>query len=143
MDTDRRHALELAGTMMGLATMRTSAAHAGSGIQATERTQIAPGVSESFLTSQEVRLTGYRMLWLTQLAFEPGSALPADMVANDTVVLMVQGLLRARLDQEEFVLCNAASMGSLWAFPQGSSLALANSGADPAIMQVIELLPRL
>jgi hypothetical protein len=143
METDRRHALELAGTMMGLAILRTTAAHAGSGIQPTGRTEIAPGVFESFFTSQEVRLTGYRMLWLTQLAFEPGSAAPADMVANDTVVLMVQGLLRVRLDEEEFVLCNADSMGSLWAFPQGSSLAMANTGADLAIMQVIELLPRL
>jgi hypothetical protein len=142
MDADRREALGLAGAILALAALRVPSAQACSGLEPTGRTEIAPGVFESFLTSQEVRLAAYGMLWLTQIAFEPGASVPADLVANDTVVLMNEGLLRVRLDEQEFVLCNAGSMGSLWGFPQGSTLAMANTGADPAVVQVIELLPR-
>ena len=142
MDAHRREALGLAGTILALAALRVPSAQAYPGLQPTGRTEIAPGVSESFLTSQEVRLAAYGMLWLTQLAFDPGASVPADMVANDTVVLMNEGLLRVRLDEQEFVLCNAGSMGSLWGFPQGATLAMTNTGADRAVMQVMELLSR-
>lgn len=142
MDGNRREALGVAGAILALAALRASAAQASPGLAPTGRTEVAPGVFESFLTSQEVRLAAYGTLWLTQLAFEPGASVPADMVANDTVILMTEGLLRVRLDEEEFVLCNAGGMGALWGFPEGSTLAMTNTGADRAVMQVIELLPR-
>lgn len=99
---------------------------------------VAPGVREVFLTSQDTNLAAYNMLWLTDLVFQPGASTPADMVANDMVVLMQHGLLRVRLDEIEFVL----KAGNLWGFPKGATLACRNTGADVAVLRVIDLLPR-
>lgn len=139
MNVHRRQTLELAGAVLGLAAAG-SAATACPAEGATAGKEIAPGVREIFLTSQDVRLARYKLLWMTRLTLAAGAATPPDILANDTVVLMEQGLLRVRLDQQEFVLCGP---GGLWAFPQEAKLSYHNTGADPAVLRVIELLPGL
>ena len=139
MNLDRRQTLGLAGSVLGLAA-------AGSTVKAcpaegaTAGNEIAPGVREVFLASQEVRLARYKILWMTRLTLARGAATLPEIQANDTLVLMEQGLLRVRLDQQEFVLCGP---GGLWAFPQEATLSYHNTGADPAVLRVIELLPGL
>jgi hypothetical protein len=136
MNLDRRQTLGLAGSVLGLA-VADSTVKACPAEGATAGKEIAPGVREVFLASQDVRLARYKLLWMTQLVLAPGAATPSDVVANDTVVLLEQGLLRVKLDEQEFVLCG---LGSLWAFPQEAMLSLHNTGTDTALVRVIELL---
>ena len=139
MDTDRRQALASAGAVFAmLASAGRAQGCPAEGV--TAGSEIAPGVREIFLTSREVRLANCKLLWMTHLILAPGAATSPDIVANDTVVLLEQGLLRVSLDEQEFVLCGT---GALWAFPEGSNLAYRNTGTDPAVLRVIELLPGL
>lgn len=137
MNVDRRQTLGLVGPMIGLALASPGTAGACPVEGVTAGTEIAPGVREIFLGSQEIRLARYKLLWMTRLVLTAGAATSPDIVPNDTVVLMEQGLLRVRLDEQEFVLCGP---GGLWAFPQEAVLSYRNSGADTAILRVIELL---
>ena len=140
MDSDRRQALGLAGAIIWLGSLDASPARACPLDQATGGTEIAPGVREIFRSSQEIRLARYKILWMTHLVFAPGAATPPDLVPNDVVVLLEPGLLRVRLDDQEFVLKGS---GGIWAFPEGATRACHNTGADPAILRVIDLLPGL
>jgi quercetin dioxygenase-like cupin family protein len=99
--------------------------------------EIAPGVREVFLARRDVTLASYKIVWMTDLVFQPGASTPEDVTANDMVVQMLDGLLRVRLDEEELCL----KRGDLWAFPKGARLAQANTGADVAVLRVIDLLP--
>lgn len=139
MKLDRRETLGWAGSVLGLAAVDT-AANACPVEGVTAGKEIAPGVREVFLASQDVQLARYKILWMTRLTLVAGAATPPDILANDMVVLMEQGLLRVRLDQQEFVLCGP---GGIWAFPQEATLSYHNTGADPAVLRVIELLPGL
>ena len=134
MTNDRREALGWAGAIFGWMAMGSAAAQASPGVGGTGGKEVAPGVREIFLTSQDVRLARYKLLWMTRLTLAAGAATPPDILANDTVVLMEQGLLRVRLDQQEFVLCGP---GGLWAFPQEAKLSYHNTGADLAVLLVI------
>jgi hypothetical protein len=138
MNLHRRRALELGGPIVALALAGPITVKACATEGSTAGTEIAPGVREIFLGNREIRLARYKLLWMTRLVLTAGAATPPDIVANDTVVLMEQGLLRVRLDEQEFVLCGP---GGLWAFPQEAILSYRNSGADTAILRVIELLP--
>ena len=103
---DRRSALSFAGALTGLVTAVPTRAEdcstAVPGEHAGE--EVAPGVREIFLTSQEVRLVAYKMVWMTDLVFRPGASMPADLVANDMVVVLRYGLLRVNLDELEVCL---------------------------------------
>lgn len=140
-DLDRRSAvaLGLAATLPGLATVTPAAAATYSvdtyGPKAGE--EIAPGVREVFLARRDVTLASYKIVWMTDLVFQPGASTPEDVTANDMVVQMLDGFLRVRLDEEELCL----ERGALWAFPKGARLAQANTGADVAVLRVIDLLP--
>ena len=101
--------------------------------------EVAPGVREIFLARQDVTLAAYKVLWLTDLVFRRGASTPADLVTNDKVVLPQRGLLRVHLNNQEFVLCG----GVPWAAPKGATLACKNTGADVAVIRVIDLLPGL
>lgn len=139
MDADRRQALASAGAVLGvLAGAGRAQACPAEGV--TPGTEIAPGVREIFLASREVRLANCKLVWMTHLIIAPGADVAPDVVAADTVVLLEQGLLRVGLDEQEFVLCGTEA---LWAFSAGSTLSYRNTGADPAILRVIELLPGL
>ena len=139
MGTDRRCVLGSAGAAFAmLAGTRPARGWPAEGV--TKGTEIATGVREVFLTSREVRLAHSKLLWMTHLIFAPGAATPPNVVADDTVVLLEQGLLRVSLDEQEFVLCGT---DALWAFPEGSTLACRNTGPDVAVLRVIELLPGL
>lgn len=136
MNLDRRQTLGCAGSVLALtAAGSTAKACPTEGTSAGK--EIAPGVREVFLASQDVRLARYQILWMTRLTLAVGAATPPDILASDTVVLMEQGLLRVRLDEQEFVICGP---GGFWAFPQEATLSYHNTGADPAVLRVIELL---
>ena len=139
MTNDRREALSWAGAVFGWMAMGSAAAQACPGVGVTGGKEVAPGVREIFLTSQEVRLSAYKLLWMTHLVFAPGARLPADTTANDMVVMLEQGLLRVRLDEQEFVICG----NNIWAFAKGATVSYANTGADAAVLRVIDLLPGL
>lgn len=139
MMQDRREALGLAGAVLGCIAVGGEAARACPGVGVSGGEEIAPGVREIFLTSQEVGLAAYKLLWMTHLVFEPGARKPADTMANDVVVMLEQGLVRVHLDEQEFVLCD----NNIWAFPKGATLAITNTGADAAVLKVIDLLPGL
>ncbi|MFL5331722.1 MAG: hypothetical protein ACJ8H8_00745 [Geminicoccaceae bacterium] len=139
MTQNRREALGWAGAVLGCMAVSGNAARACPGVGVTGGEDVAPGVREIFLTSQEVGLAAYKLLWMTHLVFEPGAGVPADTVANDAVVMLEQGLLRVHLDEQEFVLCNS----NISAFAKGSTLSYTNTGADVAVLKVIDLLPGL
>jgi hypothetical protein len=138
---DRRSALACAGALSSLVAALPALVEECAAPIHGERAgeEVAPGVREVFLTSQDVALAAYKLVWMTDLVFRPGASTPADLVANDMVVLLLQGLLRVRLDELELVLKG----GNVWAFPKGATLACANTGADVAVMRVIDLLPGL
>ena len=140
-DIHRRCLLALAATSTGVAAAAPVVAEicADADYADIAGEEVAPGVREVFLASQDVALAAYKVVWMTDLVFRPGASTPSDLVANDMVVLLQRGLLRVRLDDMEFVL----KRGSLWAFPKGAMLACSNTGADVAIMRVIDLLPGL
>ena len=106
-DADRRSALAfgLAATLPGVAAATQAAAATYTvetyGPNAGE--EVAPGVREVFLSKADVALSAYKIVWMTDLVFQPGAGTPADIAANDAVCMMVEGLLRVRLGEEEFV----------------------------------------
>ncbi len=61
-------------------------------------------------------------------------------IANDVVVLLEQGLLRVRLDDQEFVLKRS---GGIWAFPKGPPSPATTRAPTSAVLRVIDLLPGL
>ena len=142
-DMDRRSALALgsAAALPSLAAATPAAAGTYSvetyGPNAGE--EVVPGVREVFLAKADVALSTYKIVWMTDLVFRPGAGTPADVAANDAVCMMVEGLLRVRLGEEEFV----AKKGSLWATPKGTTERRSNSGAGVAVVRVIDLLPGL
>ena len=138
-DIDRRRLLGGTAMLGGIVTAVPGVAEANQvmGYADTAGEEVAPGVREIFLARQDVALAAYRILWMTDLVFRPGASTPADTVANDMVVLLQQGLLRVNLDEQEFVLCD----DGVWAFPKGAKLACRNTGADVAVIRVIDLLP--
>ena len=82
-------------------------------------------------------LSAYKIVWMTDLVFQPGASTPADVAANDAVCVMVEGLLRVRLGEEELT----AMKGTLWATPKGTTERRSNTGAGVAVVRVIDLLP--
>ena len=142
-DMDRRSALALgsAAALPSLAAATPAAAGTYSvetyGPNAGE--EVVPGVREVFLTKADVALSAYKIVWMTDLVFQPGAGTPADIAANDAVCVMVEGLLRVGLGEEEFV----AKKGSLWATPKGTTERRSNTGAGVAVVRVIDLLPGL
>ena len=140
-DLDRRSAfaLGLAAALPGLAAATPAAAATYTvdtyGPEAGE--EVAPGVREVFLARRDVVLASYKIVWMTDLVFQPGASTPEDVVANDIIVQMLGGFLRVRLDEEQLFL----KRGNLWAFAKGARLAQANTGADVAVLRVIDLLP--
>ena len=138
---DRRSALGFAGTLSGLVAAVPARADdcpvAVPGDRAGE--EVAPGVREVFRKSQAVTLAAYKLVWMTDLVFRPGASTPADLVANDMVVLLHHGFLRVNVDETEVCL----NSGSVWAFAKGATLAYRNTGADVAVLRVIDLLPGL
>ena len=142
-DMDRRSALALgsAAALPSLAAATPAAAGTYSvetyGPNAGE--EVVPGVREVFLTKADVALSAYKVVWMTDLVFQPGASTPADIAANDAVCVMVEGLLRVRLGEEEFV----AKKGSLWATPKGTTERRSNTGPGVAVVRVIDLLPGL
>ena len=103
---DRRSALgwamALSGTVWGVPAAAEDCLAAAYPETAGE--EVAPGVREVFLARQDVTLAAVKVLWLTDLVFRRGASTPADLVANDMVVLLQRGLLRVQLDKLEFVL---------------------------------------
>ena len=138
---DRRSALSGVGVLCSLVAAMPALAEDGPcampGPRAGE--EVAPGVREVFLTRQDVRLAACKVLWMTDLVFRPGASTPPDLVANDMVVLLTQGFLRVRLDELETCLMP----GSIWGFSRGATLTCENTGADVAVLRVIDLLPGL
>jgi len=100
---------------------------------------VAEGVREVILATREVELATYKHVWMADLVLAPGAVIPAEVVANDRIVIGVEGLVRVRLDMQEFTL----KRNVLWAFPKGAVAQLANTGADVAVLRVIDLLPGL
>ena len=132
-DVDRRfvHGLAVAPNLV-LTTPVVAVAY---GPNAGE--EVAPGVREVFLLDREVALSAYKRVWMTDLVFQPGSATPLDLVPNDRICHMAEGLLRVLLGEQEFVI----KKGDLWASPKGASEQRKNTGADVAVVRVIDLLP--
>ena len=135
-EMDRRSAfvLGLAGTLLPVVAPDPAAA-AAYGPNVGE--EVAPGVREVFLLDREVALSAYKRVWMTDLVFQPGSATPPDLVPNDRICHVAEGLLRVRLGEQEFVI----KKGDLWASPKGASEQRINTGADVAVVRVIDLLP--
>jgi hypothetical protein len=140
VNVDRRSAavLGLAATIPALTTVTSSAAAATYGPKAGE--EVAPGVREVFLHKREVSLSAYKWAWLTDLIFQPGASIALDVVPNDTICLMVEGLLRVKLDEQEFIVTK--NEHPLWASHKGAMERRSNTGADVAVVRVIDLLPR-
>ena len=69
-----------------------------------------------------------------------GASTPLDVVPNDAICLMLEGLLRVRLGEQEFVAKKRE--WPLWASPKGALERRSNTGADVAVVRVIDLLPR-
>ena len=99
--------------------------------------EVAPGVREVFLRERAIGLPAYKRIWMTDLVFQPGAATPPDLVPNDRICLIAEGLLRVRLEEKEFVI----KKGDLWASPKGATERRANTGADVAVARIIDLLP--
>jgi quercetin dioxygenase-like cupin family protein len=135
-EVDRKSALVLglAGTLLPVVAP-DSAVAAAYGPNAGE--ELAPGVREVFLSEREAALAAYKRVWMTDLVFQPGAATAVDLVPNDRVCHMVEGLLRVRLGEQEFVI----KKGDLWASPKGASEQRINTGADVAVVRIIDLLP--
>lgn len=125
---DRRSA-----AAVGLAALLPGASAGAYGPEAGEA--VAPGIREVTLATRDVDLAAYKHVWMADLVFERGAVI----AANDRIVIGVEGLVRIRLDEQELVLCS----GELWAFPKGAMVRLANTGADIAVLRVIDLLPGL
>jgi hypothetical protein len=137
-EVDRRSALGLALAAAPALIPTTPMAATAYGPNAGE--EVAPGVREVFLYKREVTLAAYKWVWMTDLAFQPGSSTPLDVVPNDAICVMLEGLVRVRLGEQEF---NAARGNcDLWASPKGVLERRSNTGADVAIVRVIDLLPR-
>ena len=135
-EADRRSALALglAALPPMLAATRPAAA-AAYGPNAGD--EVAPGVREVFISECEAMLAAYKRIWMTDLVFQLGAVTTDDPVPNDRVCHMVEGLLRVRLGEQEFVV----KKGHVWASPKGSLERRSNTGADVAVVRVIDLLP--
>jgi hypothetical protein len=139
MDMDRRLVLAF-----GLTTVAPAQVAASPDVAASygpeEGEEVASGVRKVFLYKREVTLAAYKWVWMTDLVFQPGSSTPLDVVPNDTVCVMLEGLVRVRLGKQEF----NAERGNcdLWASPKGVLERRSNTGADVAVVRVIDLLPR-
>jgi quercetin dioxygenase-like cupin family protein len=135
-EVDRRSALVLglAGTLLPVVAPDPAVA-AAYGPNTGE--ELAPGVREVFLSEREAALAAYKRVWMTDLVFQPGAATAVDLVPNDRVCHMVEGLLRVRLGEQEVVL----KKGHVWASPKGAAEGRSNTGASVAVVRVIDLLP--
>lgn len=98
--------------------------------------ELAPGVREVFIAKCEPGFASYRWVWVTDQIFEPGAVLPAAVAVNDMLCHMLGGLLRVKAGDREFV----AKKDDLWALPKGRLARRANTGAEAAIVRVIDLL---
>ena len=101
-EVDRRSVLAL-----GLAVVPTfvpTAKGAAAAYSSNMGEEVAPGVREVFLHEQEIGLPGYKRIWMTDLIFRPGAATPPDLVPNDRLCVVLEGLLRVRLGEQEFVI---------------------------------------
>jgi hypothetical protein len=138
VNVDRRSAaaLGLVATIPALAAAAFPAATYGP----KAGKEVAPGVREVFIYKREVTLSAYKWVWLTDLVFQPGASTPLDVVPNDTVCFMVEGVLRVKLDEQEFVGMKDAC--PLWASPKGAMERRSNTGVDVAVVRVMDLLPR-
>ena len=134
-DTATRKKLASKGKAMpdgGTLTLRTDRIRIGAPM--AERfvgEEVAPGVREVFLHKREVSLSAYKWAWLTDLIFQPGASIALDVVPNDTICLMVEGLLRVKLDEQEFIVTK--NEHPLWASPKGAMERRSNTGADVAV----------
>ena len=101
--------------------------------------EVAPGVREVFLSSVDVAFAGYGVLWVSDLVFRRGAAKPRVVLPNDMIVLVTQGLLRVDEAGRSYLI----KRGRVGAFAKGTMVELVNTGADPAVLRVMDLLPGL
>jgi hypothetical protein len=138
-DLDRRSSLAL-----GLAAATSASAAVGPATAAMYGPEVgeevAPGVRRVLLAERDVPLAGYRAARMSDLVLQRGARTPLAAVANDTVSIMLEGPLRVRSGELEFVA--KVREWPLWATPSGAQEQRANTGADVAVVRVIDLLPR-
>ena len=139
IDTDRRAVLAL-GLTAAVPALVAASPDMATDYGPNEGEEVAPGVREVFLHRQEVALAAYKWVWLTDLVFQPGASTPRDVVPNDTVCIMLEGLFRVRLGEQEFMAKKRE--WPLWASPKGVLERRSNTGADVAVVRIIDLLPR-
>jgi hypothetical protein len=137
---DRRMALAWSTMLAGTAASTPAAGKdCAPGHSETAGAEVAPGVREVFVTQADVAFAGYGVLWVTDLMFRRGATKPADLLPNDMIVLATQGLLRVHESGRSYLIKH----GGIGAFAKGATVELRNTGADEAVLRVIDLLPGL
>jgi hypothetical protein len=140
--TDRRAALGLAAVASALLAAAPTAADT---YPPTAGEEVAPGVREVLVASSELleyaaelQLPGSKLLWMTDLVFQPGATLTLDVVPNHMICHVRDGLLRVDAGELASVIVKPRQV---WALRKGSRASLTNSGAGVAVLRVIDLLP--
>jgi hypothetical protein len=99
--------------------------------------EVAPGVREVHLGSASVSLPGYKLVGMRDLVFQAGSNTYDPSLPNDMICHITQGLLRLKLGDWEWV---AKRDIGLWAATKGGRASYRNTGADVAIVRIMDLL---
>jgi hypothetical protein len=99
--------------------------------------EVAPGVREVHLGSAVVALPGYKIVGMRDLVFQPGTNTYDPSLPNDMICHVTRGLLRVKVGEREWV---AKRDIGLWAGVRGSKVSYRNTGADVAVVRIMDLL---
>ena len=97
---------------------------------------IAPGVRQVDLGAVASTLPGYKTVTMRDLVFQPSANTFDPMTQNDMIGYVTDGLIRVRLDDREWV----AKKDAPWISPRGIKTAYRNTGADIAVLRIIDLV---
>ncbi len=99
--------------------------------------EIAPGVRQVDLSKRNSMISGYKVVSMRDIVFQPGKGIPERPMENAMVCHITEGELRIKQGAMEFT----AKKNDVYSCAKGESEQATNAGSVVAVMRVIDLLP--
>jgi hypothetical protein len=100
-------------------------------------TEIAPGVRQVDFGAAFSTLSGYKAVSMRDLVFQPGTNTFDPMTKNDMISHVTHGLIRFSIGDGERM---SKRQMPPWITPMGTKAAYRNTGADVAVLRIIDLV---